>query len=242
MRAGGRRLATILKILSECTVPGVTTAELDKLAYDLIIKDGDESAFLNYRPGGAAKPFPATLCVSVNDEVVHGLPGSRVVVAGDVVSLDLGLKHGGLYVDSAVTVAVPPIKQETSRLLDTTRRSLAAGIAALAPGKYLSDASHAIEQVINAEGFGLVRVLGGHGVGHKLHEEPEIPNFGEPGYGPRLEVGWVLAIEPMVTLGRGSVRTGPDGFTIVTRDGSLAAHFEPTIAITKTGAEILTTL
>lgn len=242
LREGGRRLATILRELARAAKPGVTTGVLDKLARELIAKngDGDEPAFLNYQPAGAPAPYPAALCVSINDEVVHGIPGRRVLQNGDVASLDLGLKHGGLFTDAALTVPVGVISSEAAQLLRMTKLALKAGITVAKPGAYLGDIGAAVEAVAKKYGYGLVRDLGGHGVGCQVHEEPLIANFGKVGEGPMLEAGWVLALEPMFNLGGWRVKFLPDGYTVKTTDGSISAHFEHTIVINSNGAEVLT--
>ncbi|MCC6290526.1 type I methionyl aminopeptidase [Candidatus Nomurabacteria bacterium] len=240
LRVGGKRLGEILRELAQISKVGVTTGELDQLARDLIAKNGDEPAFLNYQPAGAPAPFPAALCVSINDEVVHGIPGSRALQDGDVVSLDLGLKHGGLFTDSAITIAIGDTLPEVDKLITATREALDRGIEAAVPGAHLSDIGAAIEKVSKKNGLGLVRDLGGHGVGYKVHEEPMIANFGPGGSGLVLEEGLVLAIEPMLNLGGWGVKFLPDGYTVKTADGSLSAHFEHTVVINRNGAEVLT--
>lgn len=237
---GGRRLGTILQRLAKEVRPGVKTKQLDQLAHELIVAAGDEPSFLGYRPTGARRPYPASLCVSVNEEVVHGIPGERVIQVGDIVSLDLGLRHQGLYTDAAITVPVGPVAPVNDKLLRGTAEALAAGIAAAVPGGHLGDIGAAVSAVAGRYGFGLVRELGGHGVGFKIHEEPLVPNEGERGQGPVLRPGLVIAIEPMLTTDSPLTRTTEDGYTIVTRDGSWSAHFEHTIAITASGPQILT--
>lgn len=240
LREGGRRLAEILVELSAAIKPEVTGRELDKLARELITQNGDQPSFLNYAPEGADKPFPAALCVSVNEEVVHGIPSDRQLKVGDIVGLDLGLNHKGLFTDMAVTVGVGEVSKEVHKLLKATREGLRAGISKARPGNTLGDIGFAIEEVAKSYGLGVVRDLGGHGVGKKVHEEPHIPNFGKQGKGIKLKAGMVLAIEPMFTLGTDNVSFLPDGYLVKTTDGSLAAHFEHTIVITTTSAEILT--
>ncbi len=250
LRAGGRRLAEIIGVLIQAVRPGVATAAFEQLARQKIKqaagplrREASRPSFLNYRPAAApptAAPFPAALCVSVNDEVVHGIPGERVLLAGDIVSLDLGLEYNGLFTDMAVTVPVGPVSAAAADLIRVTARALKLGIAAARPGARLGDIGAAIEHFVTAEGFGLVREFGGHGVGFRVHEEPEVPNYGRAGQGLELQPGLVIAIEPMVTVGAGAVKIGADGFTVRTEDHSLAAHFEHTIAVTKQGPEILT--
>jgi len=240
MREGGKRLVAIIARLVKEFKPGITAKFLDELALELIRAGGDRSAFLHYRPPGARKKYPATLCVSVNDEVVHGLPNSRIFQDGDLVSLDLGLEHGGFFVDMATTIPAGKASREVQILLSATQEALEHAIAAARSGKHLGDIGAAIERTASQYRLGLVTALGGHGVGRQVHEEPMIPNFGEPGTGPELVEGMVLAIEPMFTLGSGKVKFIPNNFAVTTADGSLAAHFEHTIAITKNGPEILT--
>lgn len=240
LRAGGRRLGAILASLSTKVAPGVTTADLDDYAQELIKKDGDTAAFLNYRPSGARLAYPAALCVSINDEIVHGIPSKRVIKDGDLVGLDLGLKHQGLITDAAITVPVGEISPEARRLMDGTKEALAVAIKVARVGKTVGDIGAAAEAVAKRYGLGVVRDLAGHGVGYHVHEEPSVPNFGRPGEGPELRPGLVIAIEPMFTLGQEETKLQSDGFTFVTKDGSLAAHFEHTIVVTKSGPEILT--
>lgn len=240
LRAGGRRLAQIIAELTRVVQSGVTTAELDGLAREKIKAAGGRPSFLNYQPVGAKCPFPAALCVSVNDEVVHGIPGARVLVDGDLVSLDLGLEYDGMFTDMAVTVPVGKVGAPAAKLIRVTARALQLGIAAARPGARLGDIGAAIERFVRRQGFGLVCEFGGHGVGLAVHEEPEVPNYGRAGEGPGLVPGLVLAVEPMVTARDGAVAIAPDGFTVRTKDGGLAAHFEHTVAITEQGPEILT--
>ncbi|MBI4136283.1 MAG: type I methionyl aminopeptidase [Candidatus Vogelbacteria bacterium] len=243
LRAGGRRLTEIIRVLIREVRPGVTTAALEQLARRQIKQAAGRPSFLNYRPAAvppSAGPFPTALCVSVNDEVVHGIPGERVLLAGDIVSLDLGLEYEGLFTDMAVTVPVGRVSAAAANLIRVTARALKLGIAAARPSARLGDIGAAIEQFVTARGFGLVREFGGHGVGFRVHEEPEVPNYGRAGQGLELEPGLVIAIEPMVTVGDGAVNIAADGFTVRTEDNSLAAHFEHTIAVTEQGPEILT--
>lgn len=234
MRRAGRVVAGLLEALAERVQPGVLTRELDGLARTYLEQEGATPAFLGYRG------FPACICVSVNEEVVHGIPGARELKAGDVVSLDAGAVVDGYYADAAVTVGVGRIPELAGRLIGTTREALQAGIAQARVGRRLSDISHAVQERVEREGFGVVREFVGHGIGRAMHEEPAIANFGPPNTGPRLQAGMVLAIEPMVTAGNHAVKVLPDGWTAVTRDGSLAAHFEHTVAVTSGEAEILT--
>lgn len=243
LREGGRRLAVVLKKVGEAVKPGISTAELDELAHKLITDGGDTSAFLNYKPEGARRPYPASLCVSINDEVVHGIPNEhpKILKESDIVSLDLGLIHEGMVTDHAITVPVGKISKEAERLLDVTKKALDAGIKAAAAGKTTGDIGFAIQSFVEKSGnFGIIEDLAGHGVGYSVHEDPFVPNFGKPGQGARLKVGMVIAIEPMLTLGTHRIVQDKDGYTIRTADGSLAAHFEHTVVITENGAEILT--
>jgi len=242
LRESGKRLAAVLYAVRDAVRPGMTTMDLDRLAEELIRKGGDLPPFKGYTPHGATHPFPASLCVSLNDEIVHGIPGPRVIKEGDLVSLDLGLTHKGMITDMAVTVAVGTVSPELKKLLWKTEESLLAGIAAAKGGGRIGDISAAIEAVGRKEKYGIIEELGGHGVGHKVHEDPYVPNFGRKGTGPILKPGMVLALEPMFTLGSRHVRVLPDGYTIVSEDGSLSAHFEHTILITDGEAEILTNL
>ncbi len=234
MRRAGRVVGALLRELAGMLRPGMTTGQLNEAAMASLRAHGAQSAFLGYRG------FPACICVSVNDEVVHGIPGSRRIQDGDLVSIDAGAVVDGYYGDAAVTVAVGKIPEEARRLVDTTRRALDAGIAQAVVGNRVSDISHAVQTCVERERFGVVRDFVGHGIGRAMHEEPPIPNFGAPHQGPRLEVGMVLAIEPMVTAGSPAVQMLADGWTAVTKDHSLSAHFEHTVAVTERGTEILT--
>jgi len=239
---GGRRLAAVLEALRPRTLAGVRTDELDAFAEQMIRDGGDTPAFLGYTPEGASRPYPASLCVSINDEVVHGIPNEepKVLKDGDIVGLDLGLVHDGIIVDAAITVAVGPQSEETKKLLHTTEEALAAGVRAARPGNHVGDISHAIQEVIEGAGLTVVKALGGHGVGDLVHEEPFVPNYGRKGDGELLEEGMVLALEPISSAGKGSVVLAPDGYTYRTKDGSRSAHFEHTILIEKSGARIVT--
>ncbi|MFA5001008.1 MAG: type I methionyl aminopeptidase [Candidatus Paceibacterota bacterium] len=241
LREGGQRLAVILATIKARVAPGVKTIDLENLARELIKRGGDEPAFLGYKPQGSRRAYPAALCVSVNEEIVHGLPSERILEVGDIVGLDLGLKHEGLFTDMAVTVPVGPISPEAENLLATVEQALEAGLAMAQPGRRMGDIGHAIELVIKENGFKVVKELAGHGVGYQPHEDPFVPNFGKAGMGDELLPGLVIAIEPMATSGRGDIKVGSDGFTFLTKDGKLASHTEKTIVITETGHEILTT-
>lgn len=240
IREGGRRLASILAKVGAMVKPGVTTMELDEYAYKLIKEGGDEPAFLNYKPEGHRKAFPASLCTSVNTEIVHGIPSKNVVLKeGDIISIDLGIKHKGLFTDHAITVPVGKISKKDQQLLDDTKEALDIGIWAAKNGNTVGDIGHAIEQFVHKR-YGIVRELSGHGVGIEIHEDPYIPNFGKAGKGVKLIPGMVIAIEPMLTSGKESIMVADDGYTIRTTDGSRAAHFEHTVLITKDEAEVLT--
>jgi methionyl aminopeptidase len=235
MRAANQFVAEVLVELEAAVRPGVTTADLDRLAETLVRDGGAIPAFKGYRG------FPATLCASINDEVVHGIPSAkRELKDGDIISLDVGAKLGGYFGDSAVTVPVGKVPDETLRLLDATREALNRAIEQVQVDGRLSDIGHAVQQWVEAAGFSIVREFVGHGIGEKLHEEPQIPNYGAPGRGPKLAAGMVLAIEPMVAMGRPETRVLADGWTAVTKDGSLAAHFEHTVAVSAEGPQVLT--
>ena len=242
LREGGRRLARIVREVSRMVCSGVSVADLDAAAEELIRAGGDEPAFLGYTPDGAHRKYPATMCVSVNDEVVHGIPNedARIIQEGDVVSLDCGLAHRGLITDHAVSVVVGEGHADMERLLMATREALFKGISAAQGGAHVGDIGAAVHSTAEHYGYGNVYELGGHGVGYKVHEEPYIPNYGTPGTGPELMPGMILALEPMFTLGKPEVKLLRDWYTYVTKDGSYAAHFEHTILITDGAAEILT--
>lgn len=240
IREGGHRLATILSKTAKMVKPGISTYELDKYAHKLIIEGGDKPAFLNYKPDGAPKPFPATICISVNNEIVHGIPKkSKILKEGDIVSLDLGLIHKGLFTDHAVTVPVGKISKKDQNLLDDTKKALEIGIWAARGGDNVGDIGYAIESFVHRK-YGIVRELAGHGVGIAIHEDPYIPNFGKRGHGHKLIPGMIIAIEPMLNIGRENIVVDSDLWTIKTLDGSRSAHFEHTILITDGEPEILT--
>jgi methionyl aminopeptidase len=234
MRQSGRLLAEVAKKTSSSVAPGMTTAELDRLAEKLIRDAGAVPAFKGY------KNYPATMCTSVNNEVIHGIPGQRRLVEGDIISLDLGLVYKKFFSDIAVTVGVGKISAEAQRLIQVTRNSLTEGIKKAKAGNRLTDISHAVQDYVEKAGFSVVRQFVGHGIGTSLHEEPEVPNFGRAGMGPQLSAGMVLAIEPMVNMGSWECEILDDGWTAVTKDGKLSAHFEHTIAVAEGGPEILT--
>lgn len=239
MREIGHMTAEILLELRERARPGVTTRELDEIAARALEKRGLNSPFLGYAPGGVA-PYPAVLCASINEEIVHGIPGPRELREGDLISLDFGVESGGWHGDSAVTIAVGEIDDEAKRLVETTRDALEKGIEQMVPGARLSDIGHAVQTRAEREGYGVVRQFVGHGIGREMHEPPQVPNYGRPGRGPRLRAGMVFAIEPMVNIGSERVRVLDDEWTAVTEDGSLSAHFEHTVLITDDGPEVLT--
>lgn len=234
MREAGRITARALRAVGEAVAPGVTTAELDDVAVSVIRSAGAKPAFLGYHG------FPATICASRNCEVVHGIPGKTRLQEGDIISIDMGAIVDGYYGDSARTFAVGRVSDEASRLMEVTARSLDAGIAAALPGGRLYDIGAAVQSVAEAAGFSVVREYVGHGIGREMHEEPQVPNYGTAGKGPTLLPGMVLAIEPMINAGTGQVRQLKDGWTVVTGDGALSAHFEHTVAITEDGPVILT--
>lgn len=240
LQEGGPILAKVLKAVAKACKPGITTASLDKLAFDLIKKAGGTPAFLGYRPEGAKSPFPASLCVSINNEVVHGIPSERVIEPGDMVSLDLGLNHKGVFLDHAVTVAVGKVSKVDKLLMEKGLEALEAGVKEAKVGNTTGDIGFAIESVIKPHRFGIIRTFSGHGVGRYIHEDPYVPNYGRPGKGEKLRVGMVIAIEPMITLGGEAVRVAKDGYTVITTDGSRAVHFEHTVLITDKGPKILT--
>jgi methionyl aminopeptidase len=242
LREGGRHLAAVLKALIAAVRPGVSARALNDLAEEKIREFGDEPAFLNYTPYGASRPYPATLCVSVNDEVVHGIPNEseKTLKEGDIVSLDIGLKHKGLFVDMAKTVGVGKVSDESQKLMNVTEESLERAIAVCRSGAELNDIGNAIEKYVRPFGYGIVEDLGGHGVGHKVHEPPYIHNYAVDGKSEKLKEGMVLALEPMLNAGTEQVTLDADGYTYKTADGKRSAHFEHTILITKKGAEIIT--
>jgi methionyl aminopeptidase len=242
MREGGKRHAEILRELAKLCVHGESTMILEEEALRMIKEGGDKPAFLGYTPEGANRPYPAALCVSINDEIVHGIPNeaSRIMLDGDIVSLDLGLIHGGLITDSAITVGVGRIDDEARELLNITKRALEAGVAEAINGNTVGNIGEAITDVVETTNFVLAEDLAGHGVGYKVHEDPFVPNFGIAGDGEKLVPGMVIAIEPMVNVGTGKIKLAKDGYTIKTRDGKRSAHFEHTIAITENGHIVLT--
>jgi len=243
LREAGRRLYNVLQKLKERSVEGVSLKELDALGESLIREGGDVPSFLNYTPEGAGRPYPSSICISINNEIVHGISSEsdKVLKDGDIVTLDAGLTHKNLIVDSAVTVIVGDVPDKVRSLLDVTEKSLYKGIEQAKVGNRVGDISYAVEQFVKPYGFSIYRELVGHGVGYEVHEEPYVPNVGKAGTGPLLEDGMVIAIEPMLGLGSNEIKLAKDGYTYLTKDGSMSAHFEHTIAITNDGPIILTT-
>jgi methionyl aminopeptidase len=235
MRRAGHILSDVIDWLPAFVKAGMSTLEVDEQVERFLVEHGARPAFKGYRG------FPATVCISINEEIVHGIPSAqRLLKDGEIVGFDLGCIVEGYYADCAFTLGIGDIPAHVQKLLDVTRESLDLAIAECRSDRRLSDVSHAVQRHVEAHGFGVVRAFVGHGIGRALHEEPQVPNFGEPGRGPKLRPGMVLAIEPMVTMGSYDVKILEDGWTAVTRDGSLAAHFEHTIAITDDGPEVLT--
>jgi methionyl aminopeptidase len=239
LRESCKRLAKVLQAVSKEVKPGLTTGYLNDFVHKMIIDMGDKPAFLNYQPFGANYPYPGSICISVNDEVVHGIGGDRVLKEGDIVGLDGGIKYKGMISDSAVTVPVGKISKEDEELMRVTKEALMAGINAAVCGNFVNDISKAIEKSVPKK-YGIVKILSGHGVGYKVHEEPFVPNFDDGVKGPKLVPGMVLALEPMINLGTDEVYLEDDGYTFVTKDHKKSAHFEHTILITEGKAEILT--
>jgi methionyl aminopeptidase len=236
MEVANRIVAEILEGVKEKVQPGIETRELDELAEEMCRQRRVKPAFKGYRG------YPRSICVSVNEEVVHGIPGPRRLKAGDVVSLDFGVKYEGFYGDAAITVGVGDVGEKARALITATEESLYAGIAQVKAGQRLSDISHAVQTVVEGAGFGVIREFVGHGIGRSLHEDPQIPNFGPPDRGPTLQVGMTFAIEPMTSMGSWQVRILQDGWTAITQDGSCAAHFEHSVALTENGVLILSRL
>ncbi len=240
LREGGKRHAFILKKVSDMVAPGVTTKELDEYAHQLIIEGGDTPAFLGYTPEGVSYPYPASLCVSVNDEIVHGIPSDFVLEEGDIVSLDLGLVHKGMITDAAITVPVGNVSKEAEKLMNITREALNVAIKQIKPGNKTGDIGNAIEKFVEPHGYGIVKILSGHGVGYEVHEDPYVPNYGKAGTGDELVPGMVIAVEPMLNLGTDEVFVTDDEYTYITADEKMSAHFEHTILVTEDGCEVLT--
>jgi methionyl aminopeptidase len=235
MRQAGHIVGMVLAEMRNVVRPGITTKELDTIAERIIVKAGAKPAFKGYAG------FPATICASINEEIVHGIPSKRrVLKEGDIISVDVGSIYKGWYGDAAITLPVGKVSKEAERLLEVTKGSLEAAIAKAVPGNYLGDISATVQQYVESRGFSVIREYTGHGIGRELHEEPQVLNYGNPGTGVRLRPGMTMAIEPMVSAGSYKTRVLRDGWTVVTQDGSLTAHFEHTIAITDNGTEILT--
>jgi methionyl aminopeptidase len=245
LREGGKRLAFILAEVGKAVKPGISTIDLDNLARKMVEEGGDKSAFLNYKPVGMKRPYPASICVSINDAIVHGIPNEnpQIIKEGDIVSLDMGLIHKGLFTDSAITVGVGEVDEAGKNLIEDTKLALYEGIKAVKEGAHIRDISYAIERYVRPKRLGIVEELCGHGVGYKVHEDPYIPNYCLENKGEKLKVGMVLAIEPMLNEGsKHIVLDETDGYTYRTADGKRSAHFEHTIVVTKDGVEILTQL
>ena len=242
LREGGKNLAYILQEVAKAVKPGVSTSELNDLANKLAKEKGDIPSTLNYKPRGAKRPYPASICVSINDEVVHGIPNenTKILKEGDIVSLDMCLTHYGLITDSAITVPVGKIDSISKKLIEVTKEALYAGIKAAKGNKHTGDIGYAVERVAKANGFTVVEDLCGHGVGYSVHEDPYVPNYGERGKGDSLKPGMIIAIEPMLNVGGKDVFVDKDGYTFKTSDESRSAHFEHTIVITSGEPEILT--
>lgn len=240
MRAGGKIHARVLRLVKERAVPGVSTLELDQYAEQLVRDAGARPAFKGYQPDGQYSPFPATLCTSINDEIVHGIPSrDRILQDGDIISIDLGVEYQGVFLDGAITVVVGTVSSDVQKFLDDTYKSLMAGITQVRAGATTGDIGYAIQQYVNKR-YGIVKGLAGHGVGREIHEDPYIPNYGKPGQGTVLQSGMTIAIEPMLTIGNPATEILDDDWTFVTADESLSAHFEHTVLVTDTGFEILT--
>ncbi len=236
---GGALLSQALDRLCVAVKPGATSREIDTLARQLLKEYGATSSILGYAPSGHA-PYPAVSCISTNESVVHGLPNDIPFQSGDIIGIDFTWQYKGLHVDSARTIACGKISSEKQRLLDVTRRALEIGIEQAKPGNHTGDIGAAIQHYVEGEGFGIIRQLVGHGVGYEVHEEPQVPNFGQTGQGPLLKPGLVIAIEPMVTIGDPEITTAADGWSIITTSGRPGAHFEHTVAVTVNGPKILT--
>ncbi len=241
LREGGKKLALVLGAVAKEVKPGVATIELDQLAEKLIKESGGRPSFKNYRTADDRTPYPASLCVSVNDEIVHGIPSkTRILKEGDIVSLDAGMEYGGMYTDTAITVPVGKISNEAAKIIEVCKKSLSEGIKTIKAGSYIGDIGFAVQSHVEERGYGVVRNLVGHGVGHSVHEDPEIPNFGKKKTRERLTAGMVLAIEPMITEGSFETILDKDNWTWRTKDGKPSAHFEHTVVVTEKGAEIIT--
>ncbi len=243
LREGGKHLAEILLKIGEMAKPGISSLELDRYAFELIEKFGDKPAFLNYQPKGVSFPYPFSTCLSLNDEIVHGLPKEeKKLKDGDIVGIDIGLIHRGLYLDNAITVPIGRVDRIGLEMIAVSKEALNIGIKEAKVGNKTGDIGYAIENYVKEFGFGLVKDLAGHGVGYAVHEEPFVPNFGRPGSGVGLVEGLVIAIEPMINEGKSSIVLDKDGQTYRTKDGGRSAHFEHTVALTGEGPLVLTTL
>ncbi len=240
IRESCKIVAETLQLLKKNVKPGVTTKELDQIADDYIMSNNAIAAFKGYSQGGPSIDFPASICSSVDEEVVHGIPGERILKEGEIISLDVGVQKDGYFGDAALTVAVGEISSDKKKLMDVTEKSLYLGIEAAKEGNRIGDIGFAVQEFVENNGFSVVRDLCGHGVGKFLHEDPSVPNYGKTGVGPKLKNGMIIAIEPMVNAGRYTVKTLPDGWTVITSDGMPSAHFEHSILITNGNPEILT--
>lgn len=236
MEEGGEILAKILREVKKIVKPGISTKELDKVAYDLVLRFGAKPSFLGY------KKFPASLCVSVNEQIVHGIPSNRVLLGGDIVTLDFGVLYKGFHTDAAITLPVGKIDRKLNDLIKATRKALELGVKEIAPEKSFGDIGFAIQDYARRRGFNVIKELCGHGIGREVHEDPEVLNFGEKGTGPKIKEGMVFCLEPMLTMGKWRIREGKDGYSFETVDASLSAHFEQTVAVTKKGCKILTNI
>lgn len=242
MREGGKILAYILLLISEKIVPGVSGEKLEEIADREIKKHGAESSFRNYKIHRGGVPFPSSICISVNDEIVHGFPKGKLIKEGDIVGIDLGIKYKGLHTDSAITVGAGKLSDEAQKLMKVTKEALSRAIKQVKPKNKLGDIGYAVQSYAEKNGFSVVRDLVGHGVGRSIHESPEVPNYGHKGEGIRLYPGMTFAIEPMVNVGKYYIKIDDDEWTIRTEDGSLSAHFEHTVAVTDDGCIVLTEL
>lgn len=240
LKEGGVKLASVMKQVVNDAKPGVEAEDLNQLAIKLIKEQGGEPSFLGYKSSTEDVSYPSALCVSVNNEVVHGLPVGKVLKNGNIVGLDLGMKYKGLYTDMSVTVGIGKIDEKAKKIMDVAKIALEKGVAAVKQDAHIGDIGEAIQSYVESRGFSVVRALVGHGVGYGVHEAPEIPNFGKAGIGPKLTEGMILALEPMITAGNSNVILDSDGFTWKTRDNSLSAHFEHTVVVHKNSSEILT--
>jgi methionyl aminopeptidase len=240
LRISGKILVQVLEEVAAHVVPGITTEQLDEIAERETRKNGGKPAFKGYRPDSTSEAFPASICISLNEEIVHGIPGSKKVYDGDIISLDFGVNYEGMFTDCAITMPVGDVEKKTLDLLHGTYQSLTAGISMAHVHGFTGDIGNAVSKVAGKKQYGVVRSLIGHGVGYAVHEDPQVPNYGEKGTGAQLQENMVIAIEPMFTLGTHEVELMPDGWTFVTADESLSAHFEQTIRVTRQGPEIIT--